>query len=190
MNKQLMALALVATTALAAPAQATSTSIATDGAWNDFAVDASYPPGYTNAWIDQADGSVMRFTFTIAAGSVGTLTIVDAGLAGDTFLVANNGTLLGQTSHVAANATMDGPYDGYDDALADPAYSRGVFTLGAGSYSISGSLLQSVFEQGSTDGGLRVAVSAIPEPSSTALMFGGLAAVSLLARRRNSTPSI
>ena len=79
----------------------------------------------------------------------------------------------------------------YDAALANPAYSNGVFILGAGTYSISGALLQSVDgDLDSTIGGVRLSVSAIPEPTSGALMIAGLAAVAALARRRKSATRI
>jgi hypothetical protein len=119
--------------------------------------------------------------------------VVDAAFARDTFSVTNFGHALGTTSGVATGTT-DGPlvFD-FDAAFADPAYSRGVFTLKAGTYSIGGSLLKSVLDSGvdldATNGAVRLSVSAIPEPSGTALMLGGLAAVALLARRRQSGKS-
>ena len=194
MNKQLMALALAATAVIAAPAQATTVALATDGSWNEFNVDDMIAADFGNGWIDDADGSALSFTFTVGAGQVGRLTVVDAGFAGDTFTLTNFGTTLGTTSGVAAGTTDGATQFDFDAALADPAYSRGVFTLGAGSYSISGSLLQSVLDDGvaldATNGALRVSLSAIPEPSDTALMLGGLAVVALLARRRRAGKSI
>ena len=193
MNKQLMAAALAAAV-IAAPAQATTVALAADGTWNGFDVDNFIAADFGTGWIDNTDGSAENFTFTIAAGQVGTLTVLDAGYAGDTFSVTNFGSALGVTSSVPV-----GTYDGsesvdFDDAFKDPSFSRGVFQLQAGSYSISGSLLQSVqfggFDLDATTGAVRLSLSAIPEPSSTALMFAGLAAVALLARRRKSTPTI
>ena len=196
MNKQLMAVALAAAAVIAAPAQATTVALAADGNWSEFDVDATFGPTFSNDWIDNqvggslvGDGSRLDFTFTIAAGTVGTLTVVDGTLAGDTFTITNFGTAIGTTSSVAVDS---GAFVGsFDEALADASFSRGVFTLGAGSYSISGALLQSVFTpDGTTNGGVRLSVSAIPEPSSTALLFGGLAAVALLVRRRKSVNKI
>lgn len=196
MNKQLMAVALAAAAVIAAPAQATTVALAGDGSWNDFNVDSFIAADFGNGWIDNTDGSALNFTFTIAAGRVGTLTVVDAEYAGDTFSVTNFGSALGATSSVPVG-TYDpsaDPVSDFDKALADTSFSRGVFQLQAGSYSIGGSLLQSLqldgFDLDATTGAVRLTTSAIPEPSSTALMFGGLAAVALLARRRKSVNKI
>ena len=196
MNKQLMAVALAAAALIAAPAQATTAALASDGFWNDFNVDSFIAADFGNGWIDNTDGSALNFTFTIAAGHVGALTVVDAEYAGDTFSVTNFGSALGATSSVPIgtyDASVD-PVSDFDQALADSSFSRGVFQLQAGSYSISGSLLQSLqldgFDLDATTGAVRLTTSAIPEPSSTALLFGGLAAVALLVRRRKSVNKI
>ena len=194
MSKQLMALAFAAAAVLAAPAEATSVALPANGSWNEFNVDSMIAADFGNGWIDESDGSALSFTFTVGAGQVGKLTVVDAGFAGDTFSITNFGTLLGATSGVATGTT-DGPtLLDFDAALADPAYSHGVFTFGAGTYSIGGALLQSVQDGGvdldATNGAVRLSISAIPEPSSPLLMLGGLAAVALLARRRQSLHSL
>ena len=194
MNKQLMAAALAAAAVIAAPAHATSVALAADGKWNEFDVDSMLSSDGGNGWIDEVyadDDSALSFTFTIAAGSTGTLTVVDTGFAGDTFTLTNGGAVLGTTSSVAAGTSAGPTVFDYDDALANPAYSNGVFTLGAGTYSIGGALLQSVDgDLDATSGGLRLTVSSIPEPTSAALMFAGLAVVTALARRRKSATQI
>jgi hypothetical protein len=194
MNKQLMAAALAAATLIAAPAHATSVALPADGSWNEFNVDSFIAADFGTGWIDSADGSPLSFTFTIGAGSHGTLTVVDAGFAGDTFSLTNFGSAFGATSSVATGTTDGALVFDFDAALADPAYSHGVFTLNAGTYSIGGSLLQSVLDSGvdldATNGAVRLSVSAIPEPSSPLLMLGGLAAVALLARRRSAGKSV
>jgi hypothetical protein len=196
MNKHLIAAALAASALIAGPARATDVALAADGSWNEFDVDSMSAADFGNEWIDFADGSPLSFTFTVAAGSIGTLTVVDAGFAGDTFAITNFGAALGATSSVEPGTT-DGPLEfDFDAALANPAYSHGVFTLGAGTYSISGSLLQSVFDTAAgadldaTNGAVRLTISTIPEPSSTTLLLGGLAVAALAARRRKPAHSI
>lgn len=195
MNKQMLAAALAAATLIAAPVHATTVALAADGSWNEFTVDAQAAPAYGNGWIDYADGSPLSFTFTIATGSTGTLSVVDAGFAGDTFTLTNFATALGSTSSVdAGNVEGNVEFD-FGAAFANPAYSHGVFTLGAGTYRISGALLQSVYDDiggsalDATNGALRLSVASVPEPSGIALSLAGLAAVALLARRRRIHPS-
>ena len=196
MNKQLMAVALAAAAVIAAPAHATSVALAADGSWTEFTVDNTVGPAFGNGWIDYTNGSPLSFSFTITAGNVGTLRVVDLGFAGDTFTITSNGGVLGTTSAVAVG-NVDGSVEfDYAAALANPAYSHGVFTLGAGSYSLSGSLLQSVFDNYSnvdldaTSGALSLTTAAaVPEASNAALLLAGLAGAALLVRRRQSAKS-
>jgi len=193
MNKPLMAAAIAA--AMIAPAaHATTVAIAGDGSWNEFTVDNVRAPAFGTGWIDAADGSALDFTFTIGAGQHGMLTVVDAGFAGDTFTITSNGSILGSTAAVPAG-DVDGPLEfDFGAALANPSYSHGTFMLGAGTYSIGGSLLQSVLDVDgtpldATNGALRLSVSAVAEPADAALMFAGLAALGLFARRRQAARS-
>ncbi|HKW84350.1 MAG TPA: PEP-CTERM sorting domain-containing protein, partial [Burkholderiaceae bacterium] len=163
--------------------------LAADNQWNAFAVDGALNPSL--AWIDDS-GSALAFDFDIAAGFVGTLTIVDAVFNGDTFKVTNFGSLLGSTSSVPL-ADFDTATDlgvDFDAALANKSFSSAVFTLGAGSYRIGGFLDQSLTFDGqrldATAGALRLSVAPIPEPSTYALLLAGLGAVGMIARRRRS----
>jgi hypothetical protein len=193
MNKPLLA-AAIAAAMTASAAHATTVAIAGDGSWNEFNVDSFVAQDFGTGWIDSADGSALDFTFTIAAGQHGTLSVVDAGFAGDTFTITSNGSVLGNTAAVPAG-DVNGPLEfDFDAALGNASYSHGTFTLGAGSYSISGSLLQSVLDVDggpldATNGALRLSVSAVPEPASAALVFAGVAALGLVARRRKATRS-
>jgi hypothetical protein len=193
-RKGLLATALVA--AFIAPVHAANVALSPNGQWNPFAVDDLVGPSYGTAWIDTETlspsyGETLNYTFTIAPGDIGMLTIVDAGFAGDTFNVTNLGSSIGATSSVAATTFDTAPNAGadYDAALANASFSRGVFTLGAGSYSISGSLLQSVTLDGTTPlnataGALKLDVSPVPESGSLALMLAGFGVLAFVARRR------
>jgi hypothetical protein len=181
-------------------AQATSLNLAANDQWQAFGVDSFSSLSSGTEWIDNSDsnaagfGTALSFDFTIAAGFVGQLTVVDAGMAGDTFHVYGNGQLLGTTSSVPQQVYGSAPdvgYD-YDAALLNSAFSRGVFTLGAGSYSVTGALAQSLMiDNGmgglsplnATAGAVKLSVSAVPEPSSLALVFAALGVTWLVSRR-------
>ncbi len=177
--------------AAAAAAQATDLPLNANAGWQSFAVDDFLSESFDTRWIDDA-GSALNFTFSVAPGTVGILTIVDGSFAGDTFSITNFGNAFGTTSTVPVGTyenAIDAGYD-FDAALANPAFSRGVFTLAAGSYSISGSLLQSVTLGGAplnaTSGALRLDVSPVPEPASYALCLAGLGLIGLAIRRRQA----
>ena len=193
----LLASALLA--AFIAPAQATTVALAADGQWQTFDVSDIESKSFGVEWIDAANtlspgyGTPLNFTFTIASGAVGTLTVVDAVFNGDRFDVTNFGAALGSTSAVPLQAYASATNVGvdYDAAIANPSFSRGVFTLGAGSYSVSGVLTQSVFDDlgplNSTGGALKLAVtSAVPEPATLAAMVAVLAVVAGITRRRKA----
>lgn len=181
-------------------AQATSVNLAANAQWQAFGVDSFSSLSSGTEWIDNNDssavgfGTPLSFTFTIVDGFVGQLTVVDASLAGDTFKVFSNGQLLGSTSSVPVQVYGSAPdvgYD-YDAALQNSAFSRGVFTLGAGSYSVTGELAQSLMlDDGmgglsplnATAGAIKLSVSAVPEPSSLALVFAALGVTWLVSRR-------
>lgn len=192
---------LAALSTLALAANATSTPLAADGQWQAFGVDSFAAVSGGTEWIDNDDtnafgyGTALDFTFTIDGGFVGQLTVVDASLAGDVFNVFNHGSLLGATSSVPVQLYGTAPDigDDHDAALLNSAFSRGVFTLGAGHYSISGVLAQSLMlEDGAgglspidaTSGALKLSVSAVPEPST--LVFAVLGLAWLVSSRRTS----
>lgn len=181
--------AIASIAAFISPAQATVVDLSANGQWNSFTVDSFVGPSYGSSWIDYADGSSLLFNFTIAAGQIGTLTLVDGGFAGDTYALTNFGSLFGATSSVAQGDASGEIALDFDSALANASFSSGVFTLGAGSYSIGGYMLQSVLFEGSplfaSEGALKLTVAPVPEPATYALMLTGLLATSLVARRRN-----
>ena len=187
------ALAAVAAVAalLAAPARATDVVLAADGAWHPFAVDSLLaPPAASLGWIDDG-GAPLAFTFVLGAGTHATLTVVDAGFAGDVFAVTNFGAALGSTSNVPIGTYPLARDVGTDfgAALADASFSRGIFSLDPGTYRISGRLTQSVLlgdaALESTVGAVRLAVAApVPEPESFALLLAGLGVIGLMTGRR------
>lgn len=199
--KSILPALVLAASSLAA--QATSVNLAANDQWQAFGVDSFSSLSSGTEWIDNSDsnaagfGTPLSFTFTIGAGFVGQLTVVDASMAGDTFNVFGNGQLLGATSGVPVQVYGSAPdvgYD-YDAALLNSAFSRGVFTLGAGSYSVTGALAQSLMiDDGmgglsplnATAGALKLSVSAVPEPSSLALVLAALGVTWLVSRRTAS----
>jgi len=179
--RKLLAAAALGLAGLGA-AHATTVSVAA-GQWYDFNVDDFLAPVASPlAWIDFTNSSLLSFQFTVEAGSVGTLTVVDAVTAGERFSVIANGSSLGTTS-VAGSSGANVGYD-YDAALANLAFSRGVYTLGAGAYTVTGLMLPSADGINATQGGLRLDVSPVPEASTLALLLGGLGALAFVARRR------
>ncbi len=184
------------------PAFATDVALVTSsaqvgyGQWQRFDVsDLDAVSGGTE-WIDDSNtlaagfGSPLTFSFTIGAGQVGQLTVVDAGFAGDTFLLFNAGVALAPTSAVALTSFDTAPSvgDDFEAALANASFSRAVLTLGAGSYQVSGRLDQSVQAGGlplnSTSGGVQLTVSAVPEPATGLAMLAGLGLMGLRMRNR------
>jgi len=183
-------------------AQAATIDLAADGQWHAFTVspDQSLSGGLEWTVGDDSSnpefGSALNYTFTIAAGQQGKLTVVDGVFAGDVFNVLNNGQLLGSTSAVPLTYYLESPsnvgYD-FDAALVDGAFSQQVFTLAAGSYSISGYLTQSVlFDRdlgeplNATEGALKLSVSAVPEPSTAALVWAAIGVIALVMRRQSN----
>jgi hypothetical protein len=183
MQKTLLAAALALAAAL--PAQA-DTPLPANGSWAGFNVDANLPP-YAFNWTDD-NGAALSFSVTIAAGQVGTLTVVDAGFSGDRFNVFDGATLLGSTG-AAVNGDTAGPitFD-YDAALANSDFSRGTFTLGAGTHVITGVMFESTTDAfgplNATIGGAKLTVSAVPEPATGATLLIGLGLLVGALRRR------
>ena len=175
-------IAAAAFTALIAGA-AHAGPVTADGAWNSFDVDPLSASSAGFEWI-ALDGSAISFDITLAGPAQ--LKVIDGGFAGDRFEVFDNGVSMGLTSAGANSYPISVGLD-FGTAWADAAYSRGIFTLGAGLHSISGVLVDSALD----DTGARIdatvgalSISSVPEPTTPALMLAGLAGLALVARRR------
>lgn len=184
-------LALALGFGITAQAHATNISLIADGQWNEFNVNDNSDTG-TGAlsngveWVDLTYtnspdfGTPLSFQFTIQNGFVGYLTVVDSGIAGEIFDVKNNGVSIGQTSNVGVGSDY---VQNFDANLADSSFSRGVFTLSAGTYSITGSLFNPAPSYNLTNGALKLEVAAVPEESTFAMLLAGLGLMAFARRR-------
>ncbi len=167
---------------------ATTTAVLPNGAWSTFdVIDPQLGLGNNDlSWVDLNDGSKLSFTFAIGAGQVGTLTVVDAGFAGDVFSVMANGSPLANTS-AAVNSYPVAL--NFDDALANANFSRGVYTFGPGNYTVTGALFSSAPDDAgavlnATVGAVRLDVSPVPEASPLTMLMAGLSVLGVVASRR------
>lgn len=185
-----------ALSAIAAQA-ATVVPVTQDGSWNALTVDAlSTSAANALNWIDvdyssaAGDADTLSFTFTVTDKAI--LRVVDLYTAGDIFNVSITsaaGTQLLNTSAVTPHDLGDTvlPFaNTAAEAWGNVDFSQLQVVLGAGTYTVTGSLLQSVTDGGfalnSTAGGL--SVTAVPEPTSLALVLAAAGVVGLVSRRR------
>lgn len=166
---------------------AQAATLVADGGWAGFTVDGNLPP-YSLAWTADDDGSA-GFDFsvvTIAAGFQLKLTVVDLGFSGDRYTVYDNGALLGTTGPAVNGDTSGAIEFSADNALANSSFSRGVFTLGAGSHSITGVMSTSLQGLDASIGAVKLEVSPVPEPATVASLLAGLALLGAVTRRRSA----
>jgi hypothetical protein len=114
------------------------------------------------------------WTFTLTAP--GTLTVQDTFLSIDQFEIDNFGVLLGDTS---LNTPGSDCMADLTCAINNPAFSRGVFNLAPGTYSISGFNISPA-----TPGAAAFIISETPVPAALPLLASGLGAMGLLGWRR------
>lgn len=186
--KHVIAAALLACGAVSS-AHATLVNLSTNGSWNQFDITPDLASDGGLGWIDLNDGSALSFQFTVDAGNEALLTVVDTGASGDRFSVSINGVAQAVTSAAVNSYPNTIGQDAFDVAFGNADYSRGFYVLGAGSYTVTGSLFSSALDDfsaalNSTSGGLKVEVSQVPLPAAAWLMLSGLGALGLRLRRR------
>jgi hypothetical protein len=181
---------------------ATVIPVQADGQWHSFTVDAQSTADGRLSWIDTdynaaaGNASDVSFSFTLTGPAV--LRVVDLFAAGDMF----NVHVSGSTGSIDLSSSLVSSHDLNDASLpfantADEAWSQAAdfsrleWTLSApGTYTVSGSLLQSVTLDGnainSTAGAVSVeSITAVPEPSSLSMALAAFGLVVFLFRRRN-----
>ncbi len=171
-------------------AQASTVSLAADGQWNEFNVDDFSSASQGVEWIDMNDsnspnfGSALTYQFTVSSGFKALLSVVDAGSAGDRFEVFNNGQSIGLTSTTTKSTDLS---NNFDSNLTNANFSNAFFTLSEGTYNITGALFSTFQTFNSTNGAVKLEVTAVPLPDTFALFFGSLSLLTFFARRRHRT---
>ncbi|CAD6880718.1 hypothetical membrane protein [Methylomonas albis] len=199
-KKSVLAVALLS----AICTQAEAITINADGAWHAFDVDNSVSTSGELEWID-LDNNALSFDFSLTKTAI--LQVVDGGYAGDQFLVIRNGipfnnqTPYGSSPSSIWVTNMSTPTNSYPDNLGtnfdvafnDANFSRGIFKLAPGNYSITGVLIQSALDDegiplNATVGAIRLqTLTAVPLPSAAGLYATGAGLLGWVSRRRKST---
>ena len=182
--KGLFVAAALATLA-AAPVRAGTVPLTDGGGWTQFDF-GGFGPNFQDA-----GGNTLDFTFTLTKTNV--LRIADGGFDGDQFDVTINGSDAGFTTPTVFDGadveygTFTDDHECFSCAFFDPTYntvfSHGEYILGPGTYDITGSaVLDPLFA-----GVAGIALGAVPEPATWAMMltgFFGLGAVLRRSRRQ------
>jgi hypothetical protein len=127
------------------------------------------------------------FTFTLSNPAV--FRVTDAFIDGDQFAISINGAFVANTSTPANDGTNIG--SNFDAAFASPLFSHGAFDLGPGTYDVTGTVVQNA--AGFTSGGAaaELVATAVPEPSTWAMMILGFCGLGFMAcRRKQSGPAL
>ena len=187
MNLHRLAAACALTLAAALPAAHATTVPLSVGSWALFNADLDYFGDQGVRDYNSDDFAAAHFSFTIASGFQGTLTLVDLGFSGDAFTLRNGATVLGSSSLGVNGDTSGAAEFNADAALANSAFGRASFTLGAGSYDITGALSASSNGLNASTGALKLEVSPVPEPATLATLLAGLSLLTVVLRRRDGS---
>ncbi|OAI17656.1 hypothetical protein A1507_10435 [Methylomonas koyamae] len=181
-------------------ANAGAATLAADGQWHPFDVDDTVSASAGLEWID-LDGNALSFDFSLTKTMI--LEVVDGGFAGDRFKVFNHGHLLGIeesgseltfiNTSLAVNSYPESVGINFDAAFSNSDYSRGIFKLSPGEYSITGLLAESALDDNgspinATVGAIRlISLTAVPLPAAAWLYLAGTGLLGLTARRQSKS---
>jgi hypothetical protein len=138
-----------------------------------------------------APGPVEGSGFTFQSAHAVRVRVADTGFSGDAFTIFANGAQVAMTPTVAEGLGT-GTFDA-DEAWGDPALSKVEFLLDPGLYTITLNVREAAL--GFTEGFAHiradeiVSSGVVPEPTSVALLAGGLAAIGATLRRVRRRPS-
>ena len=176
---------VLALTVLGMPSISRADAISVGDGWHSF------------SWTGGPNVTQTESAFTFTSGAAVTVKVTDAYISGDRFQLFDNGSLVGTTSQLNGPT----PWTDNPDVAFAGLFSKGAFTLGAGSHSLVLKNIQipSGYDSGAGffrvdgNGGVVVAGNpSAPEPGTLALVGMGLVGLALgrLRRRFRRSPEV